>query len=311
MIELIEAKHIRKEYNGLVAVKDLTLRLNKGDIYGFIGPNGAGKTTTIKIFATLLQPTSGEAYIAGYDVVKEPLKVRKYIGYMPDFFGVYEDLKVGEYLEFFAASYALPKQERKQILNDVLELTDLVEKKNSYVAELSRGMRQRLCLAKTLIHDPEVLLLDEPASGLDPRARIEMREILKELKKMGKTIFISSHILPELADFCDKVGVIERGELLASGSIEEIMHHITSDRVITIGVLDGLESAKKTLEDFSSISAFKVEGNVIKANFKGEDSELSEILRSLILNEVKVVSFTEEDTNLEDLFMKITRGEVA
>jgi len=207
---MIKTTHLHKKYKNLVAVKDLNIEIERGDVYGFIGPNGAGKTTTIKILATLISPSFGTASIDGYDVRDYPRAVRAKIGYMPDFFGVYDDMKVWEYLDFFAAAYKIPRQQRVNIIDDVLELTDLHNKREDFVEALSRGMKQRLCLAKTLVHDPDVLLLDEPASGLDPRARIEMRELLKELRRMGKTILISSHILTELADFCNKIGIIEK-----------------------------------------------------------------------------------------------------
>src|SRR6266849_230112 len=231
MPPVIQIRHLRKEYKDLVAVKDLNLELEQGDIFGFIGPNGAGKTTTIKMLATLLIPTAGTALVNGIDVVRHPEQIRSIVGYMPDFFGVYDDIKVWEYLDFFAAAYRVPKNKRPQIIDDVLTLTDLNVKKDSYVESLSRGMKQRLCLAKTLVHDPKVMLLDEPASGLDPRARIEIRELLKELKSMGKTIIISSHILPELADFCNKIGIIEQGELVVSGEVQAIMQQVSGARV--------------------------------------------------------------------------------
>src|SRR5581483_3087979 len=234
---VIDAQHLRKEYQNLVAVKDLALRLEQGDIFGFIGPNGAGKTTTIRMLATLLKPTSGTAFVGGYEVTREPEKVRAVIGYMPDSFGVYDDIKVWEYLDFFAAAYHLPRDERPGVIDSVLELTDLTGKKEAYVEELSRGMKQRLCLAKTLVHDPQVLLLDEPASGLDPRARVEIKELLKELRRMGKTILISSHILPELADFCNKIGIIEQGEMIVSGDVGEIMRQITGGQLLDVCVV--------------------------------------------------------------------------
>ena len=227
---MINIVNLRKEYKGLTAVNDLSLHLNAGDIFGFIGPNGAGKTTTIKMLATLLKPTSGTATINGIDVVEHPEAVRERIGYMPAFFGIYDDMRVWEYLDFFAGAYRLPKAQRPRLINDVLALTDLTIKRDNYVEELSTGMKQRLCLAKTLIHDPKVLLLDEPASGLDPRARIEIKELFKELKAMGKTIIISSHILPELADFCNKVGIIERGQMLIEGDVQDIMAQVVGGR---------------------------------------------------------------------------------
>src|SRR6266849_2247593 len=226
MPPVIQIRHLRKEYKDLVAVKDLNLELEQGDIFGFIGPNGAGKTTTIKMLATLLIPTAGSAFVNGIDVVRHPEQIRSIVGYMPDFFGVYDDIKVWEYLDFFAAAYRIPRDKRPHIIDDVLVLTDLTVKKYAYVESLSRGMKQRLCLAKTLVHDPKVMLLDEPASGLDPRARIEIRELLKELKAMGKTIIVSSHILPELADFCNKIGIIEKGEMIISGDVNEIVRQM-------------------------------------------------------------------------------------
>src|SRR5256714_6766974 len=235
---MIEIRHLRKEYRELVAVKDLNLELEPGDIFGFIGPNGAGKTTTIKMLATLLMPTAGSALVDGIDVVKYPEQVRSIVGYMPDFFGVYDDIKVWEYLDFFAAAYRIPKQKRPKVIDDVLTLTDLNVKKDAYVESLSRGMKQRLCLAKTLVHDPKVLLLDEPASGLDPRARIEIKELLKELRNMGKTIIISSHILPELADFCNKIGIIEKGEMIVSGDVNDIVRQVREHHVLEVRILD-------------------------------------------------------------------------
>src|SRR5215470_4446793 len=238
MPPMIQIRHLRKQYKDLVAVRDLNLELEPGDIFGFIGPNGAGKTTTIKMLATLLIPTAGTAYVDGIDVVRNPELVRSVVGYMPDFFGVYDDIKVWEYLDFFAASYRIPKDKRPQIIDDVLALTDLTVKKDAYVESLSRGMKQRLCLAKTLVHDPKVMLLDEPASGLDPRARIEIKELLKELKKMGKTILISSHILPELADLCNKVGIIERGEMIVAGDVNDIIRQVRGHHTLEIRVLE-------------------------------------------------------------------------
>src|SRR5437763_15571593 len=251
---MIEIKHLRKEYKDLVAVKDLSLELEQGDIFGFIGPNGAGKTTTIKIHARRLIHTAGTGYVDGVDVVRFPQQIRSTVGYMPDFFGVYDDIKVWEYLDFFAAAYRIPRDKRPQIIDDVLTLTDLNVKKDSYVESLSRGMKQRLCLAKTLVHDPKVLLLDEPASGLDPRARIEIKELLKELKAMGKTIIVSSHILPELADFCNKIGIIEKGEMIISGDVNDIIRQVSGAHTLEIRVLD--DSLHRDLDfDIGSLAA--------------------------------------------------------
>ena len=308
---MVEIQHLRKEYRNLTAVKDLSLRLEQGDIFGFIGPNGAGKTTTIKMLATLLQPTSGRAYIDGLDVTREPEAVRAIIGYMPDFFGVYDDIKVWEYLDFFAAAYRIPRPKRPQIIDDVLELTDLTVKKDAYVEELSRGMKQRLCLAKTLVHDPKVLLLDEPASGLDPRARIEIKELLRELKSMGKTIIISSHILPELADFCNKIGIIEQGEMIVSGDVQEIMKQVSGGHVLRIRVApDDEERALELLVSHPDVGGAKVESDGIHVQYTGPQDQTFVLLQVLTASNVRVQSFTEQATDLEDIFMKVTRGAV-
>lgn len=233
---MLKTDRLRKEFKGITAVDDLDLELEKGDIFGLIGTNGSGKTTIIKMLATLLKPTSGSAYIGGYDVFREPEKVRGIIGYMPEFLSVYTDLKVFEYLEFFAAAYKIPRHNRIGFINDVMELTELNVKRNSYIRELSRGMRQRLCLAKTLLHDPQLLLLDEPASGLDPRGRFEIREIFKELGNMGKTLFITSNIIHELAGFCNKIGIIEKGKLLLSGDMNQVLSSLDSDHKTTLSL---------------------------------------------------------------------------
>ena len=310
---MVDIQHLRKEYsNNLVAVKDLSLHLERGDIFGFIGPNGAGKTTTIKMLATLLRPTSGKAFIDGVDVTREPERVRGIIGYMPDNFGVYDDIKVWEYLDFFAAAYKIPRARRPQIIDDVLELTDLTGKKEAYVEELSRGMKQRLCLAKTLVHDPQVLLLDEPASGLDPRARIEIKELLKELKSMGKTIIISSHILPELADFCNKIGIIEQGEMIVSGDVGEIMRQVTGGQVLDLRVVpDDQDRALGILDALPTVRGTRVADRDLKVDYTGEPDRTYEVLATLVMQGIRVTAFTEEQTDLEDIFMKVTRGVVS
>ena len=268
---VVHVQHLRKEYESITAVNGLCLHLDEGDIFGFIGPNCAGKTTTIKMLATLLRPTAGTATIGGHDILREPEQVRALIGYMPDFFGVYDDIKVWEYLDFFAAAYKLPREKRARVVDDVLQLTDLTAKKDAYVEELSRGMKQRLCLAKTLVHDPQVLLLDEPASGLDPRARIEIKELLKELKRMGKTILISSHILPELADFCNKIGIIEKGELVISGGVQEILQQVAGGHVLEIRVLDDPQPAVAMLREVPSVRTAQVaEDHAIRVEFSGD-----------------------------------------
>lgn len=318
--QLITLSNLRKDYRGLTAVKDLNLQLNAGDIFGFIGPNGAGKTTTIKMLATLLKPTSGSAFIDGVDVVENPEAVRERIGYMPAFFGIYDDMRVWEYLDFFAAAYRLPRNDRPKIIDDVLNLTDLSAKKDNYVEELSTGMKQRLCLAKTLIHDPKVLLLDEPASGLDPRARIEIKELFKELKSMGKTIIISSHILPELADFCNKVGIIERGELLISGDVKEIMSQVAGGKTLEVRLLDNFEHASEVITDLPGVRGVRPieappsidpslpETCAMIVDFTGDLEAQADLNRHLVEKGLRVLAFHEEQTDLEDIFMKVTKG---
>jgi ABC-type multidrug transport system, ATPase component len=309
---MVELVNLRKEYKNLVAVKGLSLSLEPGDIFGFIGPNGAGKTTTIKMLATLLEPTSGVARVDGIDVTDDVEAVRARIGYMPDAFGVYDDFKVWEYLDFFCAAYRVPRSDRPGLIDMVLDLTSLTEKKDAFVDELSRGMKQRLCLAKTLVHDPKVLLLDEPASGLDPRARIEIKELLKELRSMGKTIIVSSHILPELADFCTSVGIIERGELIVSGPIEEIMRSVLGHRVLEIRVPENdRPRAKEVLEEVPHVRAVKLVGETFRVDYDGTLDDQSEVLLALIHGGVRVQSFAEQDTDLEDIFLRVTKGLVA
>src|SRR5271157_4857257 len=245
---MIKTQDLTKTYGELHALKNLTLELNEGDLFGYIGPNGSGKTTTMRILATLLQPTWGEASVCGYSIYTHPKEIRRIIGYMPDFFGVYDDMKVLEYLEFFAAAYRIKGPGRKKICNDVLDLVDLGYKRDAFVTSLSRGMTQRLGLARVLLHDPKVLILDEPASGLDPRARIEIRGLLKELRKLGKTIMVSSHILPELADICNKVGMIERGELLVNAEVTEVIKRVRPQTILLVGVAGDAEPAARLLE---------------------------------------------------------------
>ncbi|MEQ8222361.1 MAG: ABC transporter ATP-binding protein [Candidatus Eremiobacterota bacterium] len=308
---MIEIKNLVKNYKNFKAVKDISLSLEPGDAFGFLGPNGAGKTTTIKILATLLSPTEGDAFIGGYSVRKDPEKIRQIMGYMPDFFGIYDQVKAWEYLDFFASAYKVEKSRRKTIISDVLELTDLYGKRNDYVDNLSRGMKQRLCLARVLIHDPQVLLLDEPASGLDPRARIEMRALLKELRTMGKTIFISSHILTELADLVNKIGIIEAGELLTFGEVDMILKELAPVKVMKLNVLESTDMAVKILEQSCHVNKIEVKEKAIQFEFKGTDDELSELVKKLVTEGVKLVALQEQKVDLESVFMKITQGVVA
>ncbi len=307
---MIEIQNLSKRYGSFLALDNLNLSIEKGTVFGFVGQNGAGKSTTFSILATLLAPTSGSATVNGFNISKDPKLVRRQIGYMPDFFGVYDQLKAEEYLDFYGASYKIPADQRKKLIPQLLELVNLSHKKDSYVDLLSRGMKQRLCLARCLIHDPEVLILDEPASGLDPRARIEMREILKELKKMGKTILISSHILPELAEMCDEIGVIDNGRLVAQGSVSDIQFQLQAEKLIVVKVRGLVESAVAFFEDDPQVSKIDAdeENRTLQFLYKGEETEQIELLKKAILNDIPIVSFKESETNLEDVFMEITKG---
>lgn len=305
---MIEINNLTKTYGSFEALKSVNLSISKGTVFGFVGPNGAGKTTTMSILATLLLPSSGTAKVGGYEVTEHPKEVRKRIGYMPDFFGVYDQFKTTEYLHFYGASYGIPRAERNALIPQLLELVNLSDKKDAYVDSLSRGMKQRLCLARCLVHDPDVLILDEPASGLDPRARIEMREILKELKLMGKTIIISSHILPELAEMVDEIGVIERGTLIAQGKVAEIQSRLRVKRVLHIRVLDRAAELTELLKDEKHVSEVFHDEAGVHVHFGGGDAEQSELLARIIASDFHVVSFNEAQTNLEDVFLEITKG---
>ncbi|MFD1175225.1 ATP-binding cassette domain-containing protein [Paenibacillus puldeungensis] len=305
---MIEINNLTKTYGGFEALKSVNLSISKGTVFGFVGPNGAGKTTTMSILATLLLPTSGTAKVGGFEVTEQPQEVRKRIGYMPDFFGVYDQFKTTEYLHFYGASYGIPRSERNALIPQLLELVNLSDKKDAYVDSLSRGMKQRLCLARCLVHDPDVLILDEPASGLDPRARIEMREILKELKLMGKTIIISSHILPELAEMVDEIGVIERGTLIAQGKVADIQNRLRVKRVLHIRVLDRAVELAEQLQDEMHVSEVLHDETGIHVHFGGGDAEQSELLARIISSGFQVVSFNEAQSNLEDIFLEITKG---
>jgi ABC-2 type transport system ATP-binding protein len=307
---MIQIQNFSKLYGDFRAVNNLSLTIEKGDAFGFIGPNGAGKTTTMKFLATLLKPTYGDASINGHWVSRAPDDVKRSIGYMPDSFGVYQGMRVWEYLDFFAAAYGIRSAARRQVIDDSLRLLDLEKIRDEYVNNLSRGVKQRLCLAKTLLHNPPVLVLDEPASGLDPRARIYIKGILAELRKMGKTILISSHILSELADCCNKVGIIEKGRLLAAGPVEQILKMIRSTRRMKLEVLDGESIARGLLEKNGGIKSVQVEGKEMDFEFDGGDEGLAALLSELVGQGVRVVSFREIEVSLEEAFLRITRGEI-
>ncbi len=306
---MIVCKNLSKSYGDHHALRDLNLNLEAGDAFGFIGPNGAGKTTTIRILATLQEPSAGDAWICGCSVTDDPEGVRAVLGYMPDQFGLYDGMRCWEYLEFYAAAYRVPKKRFSTLIDEVLELTDLTVKKQSFVETLSTGMRQRLCLAKTLLHDPKVLVLDEPASGLDPRARIELKLLLKELSKMGKTLLVSSHILPELADFCNKVGIIEAGRLLASGSVNSILAQASADRYrLKIRLLQRCEQAREFVQKQLEVIEFEEsEEGFVLTTTAGLEVQ-ADLLDKLVRDGFRPVEFSPLKTDLEQIFLEVTQG---
>ena len=310
---VIETHALKKHYGRLHALKGINIQVPRGSIYGFVGPNGAGKTSTMRILTTLMRPTSGEAFVNGFSAIKQPRDVRRSIGYMPDFFGVYEDMKVWEYLDFFAACYEIPETKRPGLINDLLELVDLGHRRDDMVDKLSRGMKQRLCLARTLAHDPEVLILDEPASGLDARARVEIRELLVELAKMGKTIFFSTHILADVDEICTHIGIIEAGEIIIQGPIKAIRDQIIPHRSITITLIDKVEEAQTAIRGLAGVIDVKQiepDGSRprIQLSYDGEDEGVSAILQALTSQGISVMNFAEESSSLEKVFMKATKG---
>lgn len=305
MIELFE---FGKDYGDFTAVESLSLKIEAGEMFGFIGPNGAGKSTTIRYLATLLKASRGDATVNGHSVNKDPMAVRRSIGYMPDDFGVYDGMKVWEFLDFFAVAYKIGRSQRKQIILDVLELLDLAHKRDDFVNGLSRGMKQRLCLAKTLVHDPPVLILDEPTSGLDPRARIEVKALLKELRRMGKTVLISSHILSELADCCSSIGIIERGQLLMSGPIESVYRQIRKNRQVIIRFNQNVEAGISILRSRPELRDIEIAGNRVEAEMEATDEQLAEVMEQLIEGGATMHSFNDAEPTLEDVFMMVTKG---
>ena len=305
---IVETINLTKRYGKLVALNNLHLKIEEGECFGYIGPNGAGKTTTIRILSTLLQPTWGEARVCGLVVGYESRKIRPLIGYVPDFFGAYEDMVVQEYLEFFASAYNITGKKRAQIVGDVLELTDLSYKRDALVDSLSRGMKQRLSIARVLLHDPKILFLDEPASGLDPRARIEMRALLKELHRMGKTILISSHILPELADLCSTIGILERGELVYQGSVSEALRRARVGTVVHVITPDSQERACTVLGALDGVQSAEVRDGMVVLTLAGETRDFSPIARAMLANDLRIHEIKQEEVNLETAFMRLTKG---
>ena len=307
---MIKTADLTKKYGDAFAIKSIDLNLNAGDLFGFIGPNGAGKTTTMRIIATLLEPTWGEAYVCDHSVHTAPKEIRRLVGYMPDFFGVYEDMTVVEYLEFFAASYRIKGNARRQRVNEMLEVVDLDFKRDAFANTLSRGQTQRLGLARTLLHDPQVLLLDEPLSGLDPRARIEMRNLLRKLGQMGKTIIVSSHILPELADVCNKIGIIDKGELKQNATKAEVIRMVREHLVLVIEpqMSDDLNKISDLLVEQISVQACEPGDNSIRVIMKSNVEDYSHLAKLLIDNGIALKKFSEEELDLESAFMALTKG---
>jgi ABC-2 type transport system ATP-binding protein len=308
MIELID---FGKDYGDFTAVDRLNLKIAAGEMFGFIGPNGAGKSTTMRFLATLLKATRGEGIVNGHSVTQDPMGVRQSVGYMPDNFGVYDGMRVWEFLDFFAVAYRIPRSKRKQVISDVLELLDLTHKRDDYVNGLSRGMKQRLCLAKTLVHDPPVLILDEPSSGLDPRARVEVKALLKELRRMGKTILISSHILTELADCCTSIGIIERGQMLMHGPIDEVYRRIRGDRMVEVKFIDGMDVGLSVIRSSPHVRNVQVSNSTVTLELTTDDRGVAELLQQLVSQGVGIRSFAEKEPTLEDVFMLVTKGLVS
>lgn len=308
---MLEVQGLSKSYGALRAVDDVSFSLQPGDIFGFIGSNGAGKTTTIRMLATLLEPDHGTARLFGADVRTDPMAVRAQIGYMPDFFGLYDDVKVWEYLDFFATIYRVPPARRPVVIGEVLELTNLTAKRDAFASTLSRGMQQRLALARCLVHDPTLLLLDEPASGLDPRARAELKELIAELGRMGKIVIVSSHILPELADFCNNIGIIERGRLLACGPVEQVARDFRPSRSLEVRVTSRADEASMVAHGLAGVQGTQMMGaGVFRIEFTGDHADQAAVLAALVTQGYPVIDFREREADLEDVFLRVTTGAV-
>src|SRR5216683_1383805 len=303
---MIEIHHLRKEYGGTVALENLHLEIPEGEVFGLIGPNGAGKTTLIRILATLLEPTYGQIRIAGIDVLEEPLKIHPLIGYMSDFFSLYDGMLVWEYLDHFARCYSIPRHESARLVDEVLKLVSLEVRRDSEIRALSRGMRQRLCFAKTLLHQPKVLLLDEPASGLDPAGRLEFRELIKQLHSMGRTIVISSHILTEMADFCTSIGILEEGRLLASGRVADILQQLQPGLRLEIEVAEGQAQLMAILKNHGSVNRLEATNGRIQCHWSAGREALPELHRRLVQEGVGLISFALKTDNLEDIYMRVS-----
>lgn len=305
---MIRTEKLTKKFGDLYAINNVNLDLDKGDLFGFIGPNGAGKTTTMRIIATLSLPTTGEAYVCGHSVYNAPHEIRRLVGYMPDFFGVYEDMKVIEYLEFFAAAYRIGGTERRKICDRMLDIVDLEFKRDAFANTLSRGQTQRLGLARVMLHDPQVLLLDEPLSGLDPRARIEMRNLLRRLGEMGKTVIVSSHILPELADICNKVGIIDRGVLQVNATVEDVKKKVRDRVVLQVAVTGDQKKCQDLLESNGIVQSVSEGDGLMKVTLIENEKDFSHLPKLLVENGFGIQRFNEEEVDLESAFMALTKG---
>jgi ABC-2 type transport system ATP-binding protein len=305
---VIETVQLTKRYGSLIAANEINLKLEKGDVFGFIGPNGSGKTTTMRMIATLLSPDYGEAYVCGKSIYTDPQEIRRLVGYMPDFFGVYDDMTVMEYLEFFASAYRINGSARRKVCEEKLELVDMAFKRDAMVNQLSRGQTQRIGLARTLLHEPQVLLLDEPASGLDPRARIEIRNLLKRLGQLNKTVIVSSHILPELADVCTRVGMIEKGNMIVDGYVDEVMRKAREAMMLNIRVTEDPDKAARLLEQCDEVRTVTIDKGMLIVTLKKESLDYSELPTRLLQAGFKITLFREEEVNLETAFMELTKG---
>ena len=303
---MLRINNLTKKFGKFTALNHLNLEIKKGELFGFVGPNGAGKTTTMRIISGLLKADSGEVYVGEADAIHDSRRLKEKIGYMPDFFGVYDNLKAIEYMEFYASIYGLAGADARKLCYELMDLVNLSDKADDYVDGLSRGMKQRLCLARSLVHNPELLILDEPASGLDPRARFEMKEILKNLKDMGKTIIISSHILPELAEMCTSIGIIEKGEMVINGTVDDIMSALKTSNPLVIKILKSQDTALRILKENPKVENISIKADSISIGFSGNELEEADLLGNLIANQVKISSYSREEGNLESLFMQIT-----
>jgi ABC-2 type transport system ATP-binding protein len=315
MSPIIEIKELTKRFNQRIAVNNISFNIESGEIFGLVGPNGAGKTTTMRMLVTLLKPDHGEIFVGGHSIRKDPNDVRRQIGFMPDSFGVYGDMTVQEYLDFFGACYKIHPNQRAHLITDLLDLVDLGHRRDDMVDTLSTGLKQRLGLARVLIHDPNILVLDEPASGLDPRARVEIRELLLEVARLGKTILFSSHILADVGELCTRVGIIEDGKLVALGTLEQLSAHVMPHRQLHIGLLDRKEEAQLMLQSIAGVSDVRTVDNgsriSLEVDFIGEDESIHQLLAKLLADGFPVIHFSEESKNLEEVFMRTTKGIVS